>query len=109
MWERIQASMNFEEGDRVPIWDYLDNRSVVNHFARDEDDYSATMVRAYHNLGIDLYRGYGSSFAQEQEGEQSDSGAVKSKISGRTSWKVRYEIESIEALKAYNPEFVSFE
>ena len=100
VWERIRASMNFEEGDRTPIWDYLDNRSVVEHFAHEGEDYHATMVRVYHNLGIDLCRGYGSSFAEEQEGVESGA----SKILGRTAWKVHYEITTLEALKAYRPE-----
>ena len=105
VWERIRASMNFEEGDRVPIWDYLDNRAIVDYFAREGDDYHTTMVRVYHHLGIDLCRGYGSSFAEEQEGVESGS----NKISGRTSWKVHYEVKNLEELKAYRPEPVSFE
>jgi hypothetical protein len=109
VWERIQAAINFEESDRVPIWDYLDNRAVVDHFACEGDDYHTAMVRVYHNLGIDLCRGYGSAFTDEQEDEESSSEMVMHKISGRTSWKVRYEIESIEALKAYEPEPVSVE
>ena len=52
--DRIMASMNFVEGDRVPIWDYLDNRGIFEHFNPPDADYHAGMVKAYHELGIDL-------------------------------------------------------
>jgi len=100
VWDRIRLAMNHQEPDRVPIWDYIDNRHVVEHFARGDDDYHATMVRAYHELGIDLCRGYGGSFAEEREGEASTS----HKISGRTSWVTRYAIQTVEELRAYRYE-----
>jgi hypothetical protein len=104
LWERIRRAMSFEEGDRVPIWDYLDNRAVVTHFTQEGDDYHAAMVRAYHGLGIDLCRGYGSSFEQEREGEGYGEGRGEHRISGRTLWRVRYPIETLEELRAYRPE-----
>jgi uroporphyrinogen decarboxylase len=100
VWERIRASMNFEEGDRTPIWDYLDNRAVVDYFAREGEDYHTTMVRVYHHLGIDLCRGYGSAFAETQEGVESGA----SKILGRTAWKVHYEITTLDELATYRPQ-----
>jgi len=36
--ERILAAMNFEEGDRVPIWDVIDNDAVVEYLATGEED-----------------------------------------------------------------------
>jgi len=55
---RIMAAANHEEGDRVPIWDYIDNAAVFEHFRREGDQPDQTMARAYHGLGIDLCRGY---------------------------------------------------
>lgn len=109
VWNRINASMNFQEPDRVPIWDYLDNRYVVEHFAQEGDDYHKTMIRVYHSLGIDLCRGYGGSFEENREGESVGQGKGQHKILGRTSWKVRYEVENLEELKAYQPQPVSYE
>lgn len=109
VWERIRRAMLHEEGDRVPIWDYIDNRSVVEHFSHEGDDYHTAMVRAYHALGIDLCRGYGSSFEESREGETGPEGKGQHRISGRTSWVVRYPIETVEELKAYRYEPPSVE
>lgn len=103
--ERIARSINFEEGDRVPIWDYIDNPSAIDHFAPGEEDLLAANVKVYHGLGIDLCRGFGGSYAAERNGEQhtDDEGAVRSIISGQTCWSVRKAIRSIEELRAYKP------
>lgn len=101
VWKRIEASMNFAEGDRVPIWDFIDNPSVVAYFRQEGDDYHAAIVRVYHGLGIDLCRGYGGSYSPEQDGTVIGEGKGQHKISGQTAWKVRYEIESLDELKEY--------
>jgi uroporphyrinogen decarboxylase len=101
VWARIEASMNFREGDRVPIWDYIDNPAVVKHFQQPGDDYPTTMVRVYHGLGIDLCRGYGRSFEQTEEGTVLGEGRGQHLVSGQTAWKVHYEIESIEDLREH--------
>lgn len=101
VWQRIEASMNFCEGDRVTIWDYIDNPAVVAHFRQEGDDYETAMVRVYHGLGIDLCRGYGSSFEPSQEGTVIGEGKGQRKVSGQTAWKVRYEIENLDELREY--------
>jgi uroporphyrinogen decarboxylase len=101
VWLRIRAAINHEEGDRVPIWDYIDNRATVEHFQQEGEDYADTMVRVYHGLGIDLCRGYGSGFGMETEGLENEE--QTSKISGQTSWITKYPISSIEELAAYEP------
>lgn len=101
VWVRIEASMNFREGDRVPIWDYIDNPAIVRHFRRPGDDYATAMVRVYHGLGIDLCRGYGRSFERAEEGTVLGEGSGQHLVLGQTAWKVHYEIESIEDLREY--------
>lgn len=101
VWARIEASMHFREGDRVPIWDYIDNPATIKHFRQSGDDYATTMVRVYHGLGIDLCRGYGRSFGQEEEGSLLGEGRGQHRVSGQTAWKVHYEIESVEDLRQY--------
>ena len=95
--ERIILSLNFQEGDRVPIWDYIDNYGIYKYFAGDEKDYAKGMVKVYHGLGIDLCRGFGSSYAPSDEGKADAHGV----ISGSTRWQTRYPIQTLEDLKKY--------
>lgn len=99
VYDRIMAALNFEEGDRVPIWDYIDNRAVYRYFADDEPDYLKGMVKVYHGLGIDLCRGFGASFDESQEGQRGENWM----ISGMTRWLTKRPINSIEDLKRYQP------
>lgn len=55
---RILAAADHREGDRVPIWDYIENPAVFDHFRRDGEGPHATMARVYSELGIDVCRGY---------------------------------------------------
>jgi uroporphyrinogen decarboxylase len=97
--ERILTSLHHRQGDRVPIWDYLDNRAIFEHFNPDGADFDQGMVKVYHELGIDLCRGYGASYSEAQEGESSEN----SLVSGRTNWATRYPIESLADLGDYEP------
>ena len=103
--ERIVASMSFREGDRVPIWDFIDNRGVWEHFAQPGDDYDSGMIRAYHELGIDLCRGYGGSYDDDAEGAvyRDEASGAESTILGHTSWRSVYPLRSIEDVRAYTP------
>lgn len=100
---RILKSLNHEEGDRVPIWDFLDNRAIVDYICPGWTDYHEAMVKVYHALGIDLCRGYGASYAEADEGHvhAAEDGTVHRKITGRTSWLVDYPIKSLEDLRTY--------
>ena len=97
--ERILASLNHAEGDRVPIWDYIDNRGIYEHVAGDEPDYNKGMIKVYHELGIDLCRGYGASFKKEQDGTSAPAGEWV--ISGQTQWSVKKPIQSLDDLRNY--------
>lgn len=102
---RILAAVNHEEGDRVPIWDYLDNRDIVDHICPGWTDYHDAMARVYHALGIDICRGYGGSYAESDDGTVTDhGGGVETVIAGRTRWLSKKPIKSLEDLKAYNGE-----
>jgi hypothetical protein len=105
VWQRVMTAAEFQEPDRVPIWDFLDNRGVLEHFAPGESDLLAANVKAYHSLGIDMCRGFGSSFAVAQEGTLNvgEDGQPRSRISGQTQWNVRRAIRSLEDLKKYEP------
>lgn len=98
---RVLASLNHEEGDRVPIWDYIDSRAVVDHFAPGETDQTQAMVKVYHGLGIDLCRGWGATYAESDDGTVQDDGSRM--ITGRSNWVVNYPIKTLDDLKAYEP------
>ena len=105
VWDRSHRAMSFEEGDRVPIWDYIDNTQIVDHFSNDGDSYADAMVKTYHGLGIDLCRSFGASFSEDQDQHADDvTGEESSRVTGRSQWKVPYEIESMEDLRAYHRE-----
>lgn len=103
--KRILAALNHEEGDRVPIWDYLDNRAIVDHICPGWQDYDAAMVTVYAKLGIDLCRGYGASYAEQDDGTVSQSdGVTRAKITGRSYWTVTYPIQNLDDLKSFRRE-----
>ena len=106
--KRILAAINHEEGDRVPIWDYMDNRGIVDHICPGWTDYHAAMVQVYHTLGIDMCRGYGGSYAETDDGAENQAdGVTVSKITGRSHWIVRYPISNPRELRDYSAEPVS--
>jgi len=94
VYERILTSADHAEPDRVPIWDYLDNRATVDHFAPGETDLLKANVKVYHGLGIDLCRGYGGSYSEADDGTTTE----HTKISGRTSWLIDYPIKTLDDL-----------
>ena len=105
VWQRIRAAMRHEEGDRVPIWDYIDNRAVVEHFTQPGDTFDEMMVRVYHGLGIDLCRGYGAAFDEEDERTTGEDGDWQ--VSGHTRWATKRAISSYEELRTYEPRILT--
>jgi len=104
------ASLNHQEGDRVPIWDYIDNRGIVDYICPGWTDYHETMVKVYHALGIDLCRGYGASYAESDDGTVTEcDGVVQRKITGQSNWLVDYPIKTLDDLKTFTREPVSEE
>lgn len=103
--QRINAALNHQEGDRVPIWDYLDNRSIVDHICPGWTDYHEAMVNVYHTLGIDMCRGYGASYSEGDDGTVTHSDEVtERKISGRSNWMVKYPVKNLDDLKTFHSE-----
>ncbi len=52
--KRIELALNFQESDRVPICDFLDNPKVFRYFSHSKDITIREKVKAYHELGIDV-------------------------------------------------------
>lgn len=97
IYERILTAADHAEPDRVPIWDYLDNRATLDYFAPGETDLLRANVEVYHGLGIDLCRGYGSSYAETDDGTTTE----HTKVSGRTNWLTDYPIKTLDDLAGY--------
>ncbi len=51
---RIKLALNFQEADRVPICDFIDNPKVFRYFSHSKDITISEKVKAYHELGIDV-------------------------------------------------------
>jgi len=100
--ERILAAANFEEPDRVPIWDLIDNRAALEHFAPGETDMLKATVKLYHGLGIDLCRGFTAGVSEAEEGTTVGEPGRERQVSGRTVWN-RPPFQSLDDLRAHNP------
>ncbi len=110
VYARIMASLNHEEGDMVPIWDFLDNKGIVDHIAPGYEDYKQAMVEVHRVLGLDLTRGYGVAFDKEQDGTVlSHAGIENARITGQSYWVTNYPIKNLDDLKNYKPEPMSEE
>lgn len=102
---RVLAALNHEEGDRVPIWDYLDSRGILDHICPGWTDYHDAMAKVYHALGIDICRGYGSSYSETDDGTVMTHDEHNERvISGRTSWHTKKPIQTLEELEAFRHE-----
>ena len=51
---RISAALSHREGDRVPVWECIENPALVNHFAQEGDEPLDSLARAYRELGVDV-------------------------------------------------------
>lgn len=51
---RIKLALNFQEPDRVPVCDFIDNPKVFHYFSHSKKFSIKEKVKAYHGLGIDV-------------------------------------------------------
>ncbi len=96
VYERIMKSANHEEGDRVPIWDLIDNRAVYEFFAPGISDPLLASVKVYQGLGIDLCRGIAIPPTVEDEGKRIGGGEFGHAIAGQTTWLVERPFKKVE-------------
>jgi len=102
--DRIMKSLHHQEGDRVPIWDLIDNRPTYEHFAPGETDPLVASVKVYHGLGIDLCRAYLWPFAAEDEGCVTDDDAGSEwRVSGQSQWRTKRPFRTVEDLAKFEP------
>ncbi len=105
--ERVITALNHEEGDRVPIWDLIDNRAVYEYFALGETDTLKMAAKTYAGLGIDATRAY----LVPEEGIEAKSSTrnVRKLRYGQTGWVVRRPVNTLDDLDNYNPHFPGYQ
>ncbi|MBI3948002.1 MAG: hypothetical protein HY321_18950 [Armatimonadetes bacterium] len=104
--ERVARAIEFQEGDRVPVWDVVDNRAIYDHLAPEAPDFLTASVKVYHALGIDLVRATLNPPSPGRDGEFVRGGAgadADHVIQSGTSWRVNRRIQSIEDLRRFEP------
>lgn len=52
--KRINLALNFQEADRVPICEFINNPKVFEYFCHEKNPLVEKKVKAYHQLGIDI-------------------------------------------------------
>jgi len=102
VYERIMKSANHKEGDRVPIWDLIDNRAVYEYFASGIKDPLLASREVYQGLGIDLCRGIAYPPAEEDEGATSQAGEYGYAVEGQTVWLAERPFKSVEDIANYH-------
>jgi len=99
VYERIDKAIHFREGDRVPIWDYIDNKGVLDHFSSPSDSLEVQQIKAYNGLEIDLCRGFGMAYGLEDENLTTRTEGQPC-ISGLTSWHIP-PMRTLDEVKAF--------
>jgi len=51
---RVLNALSHREGDRVPVWECIENPALVRHFARAGDQPLDSLARTYRELGVDV-------------------------------------------------------
>jgi uroporphyrinogen decarboxylase len=104
VYDRIMKSLHHQEGDRVPIWDLVDNWAVYQHFAPGEADLTKAAAAVFHGLGIDLCRIYFWPLSPDEEGTVLRQGEDREwQVRARTRWATRRSYNTLEDLAKFQP------
>lgn len=101
VYDRCMKAANHEEGDRVPMWDYIDSWDLFQEIAPGEDDPIRATAKVFNTLEVDFCRSINAPRALEHEGEEWGDEHAGRKTSGRTIWVTRYPINDVDELKEY--------
>ena len=91
--QRIIASADHREGDRVPVWDCLESPALIRYFQGEGDDAHAALAKAYGELGIDLCT---SCSVADEFATEADAGDGRSGAEIRTVEQLEGELEGGE-------------
>lgn len=102
VYERCLRAANFEEPDRVPLWDYLDSWPLYQQLAGEVlDDPVQATARVFNALEIDFCRSITMPRSPESEGDEHEGDHYGTRTSGRTVWVTKRPINSAQDLRAY--------
>jgi len=104
--ERIMKSLHHQEGDRVPVWDSLNNGAVLDHFAPGERDLRVAAAKACRALGIDMIYRVDDPRALPEQGTRTAQKGWETVVAGETTWVAERPFKTVEDLK--KAEFPSF-
>ena len=84
--DRIMKSLHHQEGDRVPVWDSINNGAVNNHFAPGEADPTKAAVKVCRGLGMDMCYRIDNPCGLPEEGTTSGEDGWETLVAGQTTW-----------------------
>ena len=98
VFERIMKSAHHEEGDRVPIWDFIDSAPIYEKFAPGDKNPVTATAKVFKGLGIDLCRSVYLP-VQEEEVRAAQQGDVTHAVEGATRWLTNRTLKTGEDLR----------
>lgn len=101
VYERCLRAANHEEGDRVPLWDYLDSWELFEELAPGESDPVRATARVFNTLEIDFCRSINAPRAPHHDGAETTGESFSTRTSGRTVWVTQYPINDVAQLRAH--------
>lgn len=101
VYDRCMKAANHEEGDRVPMWDYIDCWDLFQQLAPGEDDPVQATAKVFNTLEVDFSRSINAPRPLQSEGEHVEGENYSHTTSGRTVWVTKYPINDVDELKAY--------
>jgi len=108
--ERVRKALNFEEPDRVPMWEALESPVLYDYFAAGKDElytqgsitYSLRKgVIACRELGIDVT--YGCMVPPSGETRYVDEDGNEIVTAGQTTWNLTPSFSSVQDIIDYKP------
>ena len=101
VYDRCLRAANHEEGDRVPLWDYIDSWELFEQLAPGETDPVKATARVFNTLEVDFCRSINAPRANANEGEHVEGQQFDYTTSGRTVWVTRYPVNNVDELREF--------
>lgn len=101
VYDRCMKAANHEEGDRVPMWDYIDSWDLFQQIAPEEDDPVRATAKVFNTLEVDFCRSINAPRANANEGDHVEGEQYATTTSGRTVWVTRFPINNVAELKNF--------
>lgn len=101
VYDRCLKAANHQEGDRVPMWDYIDSWDLFQQLAPEETDPVKATAKVFNTLEVDFCRSINAPRANANEGDHVEGEQYATTTSGRTVWVTRFPINDVAELKQF--------